>query len=148
MKKIAALICPILFLAMTTAAMAAGTLSGGAGDWTQISKKNWKKTVTWVDDGTGTTGTITVPPGLRGAYLFCMLTDPGATAPTDNYGIRLNMHDVDYLGGNGANRDTANSEVAFPATATRVLDDDFAFVLYGNSVNGALGSVTIYIYTD
>lgn len=45
-----------------------------------------------------------------GQVIF-VCTDPGATAPTDNYDIALNdLNTVDVLAGAAANRDTANTE--------------------------------------
>lgn len=53
---------------------------------------------------------------LRGMYLVKMVTDPsGTAAPTDDYDVTLLDDDgLDVLGGAGADRDTANSEVAHP----------------------------------
>ena len=47
--------------------------------------------------------------------LVRMATNPGATAPTDNYDITLVDADgIDLLAGEGANRDTSTSEQVFP----------------------------------
>jgi hypothetical protein len=57
-------------------------------------------------------------------------TNPGATAPTDNYDIVINNADgIDIMGGALANRDTSTSERAIP------LQDSYA---YASHVNGAL----------
>jgi hypothetical protein len=43
--------------------------------------------------------------------IVLVTTDPGSTAPSDNYDIELLDSDsVDLLAGQGANRDTANTE--------------------------------------
>lgn len=68
-----------------------------------------KLTAAW----TSTAGGVASATGSKiftGALLF-MVTDPGATAPTDDYDVVINDdegHDV--LAGTGANRDTANTE--------------------------------------
>lgn len=48
-------------------------------------------------------------------WLVKMVTDPSATAPTDDYDITIvDEYGVDALGGAGLNRDTANSEQIYP----------------------------------
>jgi hypothetical protein len=47
-----------------------------------------------------------------------MITDPGATAPTDDYDITLVDEDgIDALAGAGANRDTTNTEQVYPVAS-------------------------------
>jgi len=51
-------------------------------------------------------------------YLVKMVTDPGSTAPTDNYDITLIDQDgADALAGAGADRDTANTEQVYPVAS-------------------------------
>lgn len=43
------------------------------------------------------------------------MTDPGATAPTDDYDITIvDAEGYDVMQGTGANRDTSNTETATP----------------------------------
>jgi len=52
--------------------------------------------------------------GLKG-IVIAVDTDPGTTAPTDNYDMTIkDSYGVDIMGGALANRDTANSERAWP----------------------------------
>ena len=80
-----------------------------------------------------------------------IITDPGATAPTDNWDVTLTNGGGDMLLGLGANRDTANTEVA-------VLNSNGAYPVYagtdtlilnisGNSVNSAGIVIRVY-YTE
>lgn len=82
-------------------------------------------------------------------------TNPGATAPTDDYDIVLeDEDDVDVMGGAMANRDTANSEVAFPKEPAGTVNlngvavrGTLTFKLTNNSVNSATGKVRLTIIT-
>lgn len=99
------------------------------------------------------TGAIpdTVLPAIEGR-LMELTTNPGSTAPTDNYDITLiDAEGVDRLQGVGANRDTTNTETAVPVysgstihpivSVTDVLTLKFA----NNSVNSATGrAILIY----
>ena len=72
---------------------------------------------------------------IRGYYLFFMITNPGATAPTTLYDITLLDSDgIDMAGGVLANRSATVSEEAIPLLASGVSGDRI--------VNGAL-DVTI-----
>jgi hypothetical protein len=74
-------------------------------DHTTIKKV--KFAVTSDSDGTADATTTEKIDGL----LVLVCTDPGATAPTDNWDLELKDSDgVDLLAGQGANRDTANTE--------------------------------------
>lgn len=62
---------------------------------------------TSASDGTAT-GTTTY---AYDGKVELLTTDPGATAPSDNYDVTLTDSDgVDVLGGAGVDRDTANTE--------------------------------------
>lgn len=75
----------------------------------QCLKLYWKTAV----DGTKADVTIPVPTGF--AKLLYVATDPGTTAPADNYDITLeDSEGLDVMGGGLVNRDTANVEYAQP----------------------------------
>ena len=79
-------------------------------------------------------------------------TDPGATAPTDNYDIVLNSAGgTDLLMGGGANRDTANTEYFVPlatgsdgGTKMPVSCAGTATLSITNAGNAKTGTVYIY----
>ncbi len=85
----------------------------------------------------------TVLPAFEGRVLQ-LVTNPGATAPTDNYDVVVtNQHGHDVLQGVGANRDTANTEVApvvYTGTSLHpVVDetDTLTVAISNNVVNSA-----------
>lgn len=65
-------------------------------------------------------GTVSQSLGKINGKLCAMETDPdGTDAPDDNYDITiLDEYSIDVLGGAGANRDTADTEIAYPAVGT------------------------------
>lgn len=82
--------------------------------------------------------------------LIQLITDPGATAPTDNYDITLvDGNGLDALQGVGANRDTANTEAAavvFSGTSINpVVDetDTLTLTIANNAVNSATITITL-----
>jgi hypothetical protein len=84
--------------------------------------------------------------GLYG-YLVKVITNPGATAPTDNYDVKLlDAQDstVDALADAALNRDTANSEQVVPSVAP-ILAGDYTLNITNNSVNSATGTVLLFI---
>lgn len=94
----------------------------------------------------------TVLPAFEGR-LAELTTNPGTTAPTDNYDLTLiDAEGADRLQGVGANRDTANTEsvpVVYAASTIHPpvgLWDTLTLKFANNSVNSATGRV-ILIYT-
>jgi hypothetical protein len=52
-------------------------------------------------------------------YLFLCVTDPGSTAPTDNWDLTVTdggAGDIDILAGAGANRSTSATQAVVPAS--------------------------------
>jgi hypothetical protein len=144
---IALLLIPVMAFAEGTVTVSKSTVNGG--DIEIIS-------FAFIANATGTatvpaTSSSTKYPGDRAGYIIKVVTDPGATAPTDNYDITLvdATTGADLLGGEGANRDTANSEEAVPkigsAYAANFAPVAFTLNLTGNSVNSATGTVYVYI---
>lgn len=87
--------------------------------------------------------------------LVALETNPGATAPTDNYDIVLDdAEDFDVLEGIGANRDTATTEKAeivasggSGVTLAHVAKSDvLTLKITNNSVNSA--GIVIKLYFD
>jgi hypothetical protein len=85
----------------------------------------------------------------KGYFLYALVTDPGTTAPTDNYDITLNSVTpagtaIDMLGGNGANRDEANTEYASMQVAYPVTNTTMTLTVSNNSVNSAQIKVLLF----
>lgn len=71
----------------------------------------------WVSDDSA--GTASATTEILSGVARKLVTDPGATAPTDDYDLVVNDDKgIDVLGGVGADRDTANTEVAYPVGGT------------------------------
>lgn len=103
------------------------------------------------DASDGSVPTIALP-SIEGALLE-LRTNPGSTAPTDNYDVTLVDADgLDRLQGVGANRDTTNTEAAaivFSGTSVRPVvgaDDVLTLTVANNAVNSATGTIAI-VYT-
>ncbi len=85
-------------------------------------------------------------------FLMKAVTDPGSTAPTDNYDITIKDKSdglADALNGTLVDRDTANTEQAYPIGGSGTVPawfqpDTYTFALSGNSVNSASGDVWLY----
>lgn len=77
-------------------------------------------------------------------YLIGISTNPGSTAPTDNYDITLLDEDgEDRLAGAGANRDTSTTEYAAVGRACSP-DDTLTLTITGNSVNSATIEIILW----
>lgn len=102
--------------------------------------------VTWeADDATGAIANITIPASdlkkYKGAYLYRVITDPGATSPTDDYDIVINdAYGYDIMEGALANRDEANTETV---EVTIPVYGQLTAVFTNNSVNSATGKLIL-----
>lgn len=150
MRRIVLAVLFVVCIAVNS--FAAGTMTGGAAsDWVDIGNGQWAVTVSWTDDTAGTTGTIYVPAALYGLWAGCIITDPGSTAPTDNYDIVVSSSitsrwaALDIFDGNALNRDSAMTEKSTWSMAPMPLYGTLTFTLSGNAVNGATGTVTIIL---
>ena len=93
-----------------------------------------------------------IPSNGRGGRLLQIITDPQSTAPQDNYDITVtDSGGADLLLGVGANRDTANTEVAVIATngahPVYAGTDTLTLNITNNNVNSA-GIVIKLYYTE
>ncbi len=105
-------------------------------------------TWSWLGDGAGAVVSETTRALL--GFVVAVQTNPGATAPTDNYDVAItNADGVDVLLAAGADRDTTNSEIAYPKDSGIPVLVPFSgaltFALTNNSVAAALGTVTLFI---
>jgi len=108
---------------------------------------------TWTSDASGNvSGTDT---GRITGEILRVVTNPGATAPTDNYDVVITDADgVDVLGGTGADRDTTSSEQFVPVIQTVVGSNTYGSTVFVDSVlslsitnagNAKQGVVTMYL---
>ena len=107
-----------------------------------------KVTWAWTSAADGSVGAAAVSTTTTNAYsgkIEMLVTDPGATAPTDNWDLVINDEDgTDVLAGAGANRDTANTEQVLAASVGIVANDTLT-MLVTNAGSGKTGTVYVYI---
>lgn len=83
-------------------------------------------------------------------FLLAIETNPGATAPTDQYDITIEDEEgLDQLQGTGANRATATTEIASVVVGTYfhppvTQDMTLTLKIANNSVNSALIKIILY----
>jgi hypothetical protein len=134
-------------------------LSVGTGTYTTSynpdQATNYKTkilTVSITDDTAGTTVAL-AETDVLGYFLCSMETNPGSTAPTDDYDIVVNTAGgADLLGGAGANRDQTNTEIAYPTIDSTSgqkgcvpVNSALSLVLSGNSVNNATVAIKLLL---
>ena len=105
----------------------------------------------WTSDASGD---VTQSIIVDGVILRCE-TDPGSPAPTDNYDLTLpDEFGTDLLAGQGANRDTANSETFCPGiaftdgTTTSVIPVAHvgaATLTIANAGNAKAGTIVLFV---
>ena len=107
-----------------------------------------KVTWAWTSAADGSVGAAAVSTTTTNAYsgkIERLVTDPGATAPTDNWDLVISDEDgTDVLAGAGANRDTANTEQVLAASVGIVANDTLT-MLVTNAGSGKTGTVYVYI---
>lgn len=142
------------------AIMLAASLAYGAGTCTETFNAyrdgDWMVTLTCTGDATdGTYPATTVD--FRGedvnSYIYMVVTDPGTTAPTDNYDITItDANGIDIMGGELLNRDESNTEQAVPKIdsiyGSRRVNGDMTVNISGNSVTAAQVVIKIFGYRD
>ena len=84
--------------------------------------------------------------------VFAAETNPGATAPTDNYDITVvNSNGIDIFGGALANRDTSTSERTMPILNSLYgavpSDGQLTINITNNAVNSAIVVLTLYWFS-
>lgn len=108
-------------------------------------------TVAWTADASAAT-VPTLSLALKG-YLIKVVTNPGATAPTDNYDITLGDPEdsaLDAANSTLLNRDTANTEQVYPVLGSTpvipvFLSGTYSLAVTNNSVNSATGRIIFYL---
>lgn len=137
--------------------MAVGTVTVTSRDlinYGQRSSKICEKIIIdWV--ASSTDGSLpTRDMDLKG-FVVKAITDPGSTAPTDNYDIAFKDPDdasFDAMGSALANRDTTNSEHVYPVASGAVLPiflcGTYTLAITGNSVNSATGRIILYLVDE
>lgn len=147
MKRLFIFIIMAIMLLMATSVWAAGTVTQ---THSKVSSNVTLWTFTCTADAADGSFPATASSRDMEGYVILVVTDPGATAPTDNYDITLTDEDgVDVMGGELANRDTANTEQAIPLVGNcyspRWVQETLTLNISNNSVNSANIVVKIYV---
>lgn len=141
----------ILLLSLAMLLIASGVFA--VGTVTQTKTKDDGKlriiTLSWTADSADATIPATTISNVDG-YVYAVITNPGSTAPTDNYDIVMTDADgIDVMGGALLNRDTSTSEQAFPSDGfSRYVKGNLIATWTNNSVNSATGTLIIHIYKE
>lgn len=107
----------------------------------------WKISWLGAEDGGAVADQIL---GKIKGWVFMLITDPGATAPTDNYDITIeDEFGLDILEGIGANRHTSTTQMARITVnsnaAERYVNSVCTFKIANQGVNSALGIVYLFV---
>jgi len=138
-----------LVLILQTSAWAAGTVLINASSMQILGQQSRRIiTLSWTADASAATVPNKVIDAstydILGWYFFSAETNPGDTAPTDNYDIVINDADgADIAGGLLMNRDTGNTEMVNIGTSIHgypIVRGNLTFVLSNNAVNSATGT--------
>ena len=138
----------LILVIIPTGVMAIDTVTEGSPIHDKHNHLVWV-TITWIDD-TGNGVNFALTKSYYDGWISVVDTNPGGTAPTDNYDIELQNSDgIDILNGELYDRDTSNSErVRLTAAApnngmpTLVIPDG------SQDVSGATGTITLVIFTE
>lgn len=150
MKKLFVLIGLFIICNIPASALAAGTVTQSLSYVCRGQSNECVQVLTYTataDSAAATFPTAAMSSAtlsqLKGWYLYKIITNPGSTAPTDNWDFTLSDSDgIDVLGGNGANRHTTTSQMIAPLLTTGVyfaqpVLDTWTLAITGNSVNSA-----------
>lgn len=156
MRRNIAIVLLVLLVAWSTTALADGTLAvserrnilGGDKrvvviDWT-ADASDGSVPATALDSATMIF--------IQGYHLDAGETDPGATAPTDNYDITVTDEwGLDLFGGALLNRDTSATEIkrpvvdSVPLYGSAPIPGQLTVTISGNSVNAATGKLILHL---
>lgn len=127
---------------------AAGTI---AATTTDIGNDEYILTFTCTADASAATYPTSVTTGSASidGWVTRVVTNPGSTAPTDNYDIALNDTGGDIMQGALNDRDTANTEDALPkdssgAVGWKRVHSVIVPIITNNSENSAVTVIKVY----
>jgi len=137
----------LIALAVLLAAAPHAGAADGTATVTEITHTSAKKIVwAWTSGDGAEGGTVTkVTTKAFDGKIVGLTTDPGATAPTDNYDIEvLDADSHDVLLGAGANRDTATTEHVAEASLGAVAGSLLTLSIT-NAGDAKVGTVILWV---
>jgi len=107
-----------------------------------------KYSIAWLSDASGDVSANSF--NVKQGELLQVRTTPSvAAAPTDNYDVVINdANTYDILGGLGANRDTANTEMIVPVVSTTfplILEAGALTPVVSNAGNAKQGTIVLLV---
>lgn len=114
-----------------------------------LSGKEKRKVVTLTCTGDGSIAAYSFSPityGVQGWYLYHVKTNPGTSAPTDEYDITLMVDGEDIAGGLLADRSATATQTVLIAPATRgyeMLTETMAITFTNNAANPSVIVLTL-----
>ena len=122
---------------------------GYSAQYLPLKKVKWA----WTTDSSNgaivdsTTGTeVNKTTAKYSGIIFSFITDPDATAPTDNYDVTILDDDgYDVLRGAGADRDTSTTEYLAASSINGCVLDSQLRLNIANAGNSKKGLVILYI---
>ena len=119
-------------------------------DKIDINGQNQRKVINIAWTGASNDGTMpavvldSATYGIQGWYLYSCITNPGTTAPTDDYDITVTDSDGNDLAeGALADRDEANTEIV--RLSGHVILGDLSVNITNNSVHSAVGVIKLIL---
>ncbi len=154
-KVLGIILCLILLMPVLSFAVGTATVSRTTIGATN-SRPRIVLTIVWAADSSAVAPaakTIDASVyGISGWYLYSAKTVPGTPAPTPNYDIVINdANGFDITGGKLADRHTSAVELVNIGTATHgypIVNGDLSFVVSGNSVNSATGTLILTFVSE
>ena len=99
----------------------------------------------WTSDASGDVSQASTSK-FDGEILAIATVPDGSAAPTDNYDITLtDENSLDVLAGQGANRDTANTEYVTAKENLGVVHDSLLTLVVANAGNAKQGTFYVWI---
>jgi hypothetical protein len=141
MKKILQGFVLFMLLAVCSQAFAAGSCTVTGNETVEINGTKQRKYIELTCTGDGSITAFNFSPatyGVRGWYLYNVTTNPGTSAPTDNYDITLVSDGEDIAGGSLANRSTSVTQTVQLSPATlgyHMADEIMAVTIANNTAN-------------
>lgn len=127
------------------------TITETSGNYPELQKLRKVKWAWTADSVTGaivdstTAGEVNKTTYKYTGEIVRLITNPGSTAPTDNYDVTILDDDgYDVLMGGGADRDTANTEQVLASSLGVVLDSQLRLNI-ANCGTSKVGEVILYI---
>lgn len=119
----------------------AGTVTTTAKTHGSVKSVKWEWTATAGGNASATTTAV-----FEGEILRCVTFPDSGNKPSDNYDVTvLDPNGADLLGGNGANRSSATTQIIHATSGLGAVAGETLNVVVINAGNATAGTVVLYI---